>query len=588
MSEPGKYTRQPIVSVLGHVDHGKTSLLDFIRGSTVAAREAGAITQHIGATEIPIDAIYSICGKLLSSKKFTVPGLLFIDTPGHHAFTTLRSRGGSLADLAVLVVDINEGFRPQTFESLNILKQCKTPFVVAVNKIDAISGWQKNDEHGKTRMEQQRPMTKNLFDEKMYELIGTFFDNGFQADLYYNIADFRKTIALIPLSAKTGEGIPDLLMVLIGLAQRFLEEKLAFESGPAKGTILEVKEDVGLGATVDAIIYNGIIRKGDSIVIGTRNEPLVTIIKALLKPKPMDEIRDPRERFDSVREVHAASGIKISAPNLEQVVPGAPLRVVAEGNLEELKTDIRNQLKINFELDETGVIVKADTIGSLEALLKESRDKGISIRKADIGGVSKRDIMEASASMNPLEKVIFAFTVKILPEAKEELVNTDVSLFNEDVIYTILDKYDAWCVKKKAELEKQRREDYVHPGMIRFLPEYVFRVSHPAVIGVRVLNGRIKTGMHLMRDDGHAVGSIKGIQSDNKSVDEAIQGQEVAISIDGVTVGRQIKRDDILFTDIPESDAKKLNEMNTLSSDEKDLLNKIMEIKRKGNKFWGM
>ena len=258
------------------------------------------------------------------------------------------------------------------------------------------------------------------------------------------------------------------------------------------------------------------------------------------------------------------------------------------GNLEELKTDIRNQLKINFELDETGVIVKADTIGSLEALLKESRDKGISIRKADIGSVSKRDIMEASASTNPLEKVIFAFTVKILPEAKEELTNANVMLFDEDVIYTILDKYDDWCVKKKAELEKQRREDYVHPGMIRFLPEYVFRVSHPAVIGVRVLNGRIKIGMHLMREDGHAVGSIKGIQSENKSVEEAIQGQEVAISIDGVTVGRQIKRDDILFTDIPESDAKKLNEMGTLNSDEKDLLSKIMEIKRKQNKFWGM
>ena len=109
--------RQPVVSVLGHVDHGKTKLLDRIRGTSVQAREAGAITQHIGATEVPIEHIYKVCSKLIGQKKFDVPGLLFIDTPGHHSFVTLRARGGSLADLAVLVIDIREGLMPQTIES---------------------------------------------------------------------------------------------------------------------------------------------------------------------------------------------------------------------------------------------------------------------------------------------------------------------------------------------------------------------------------------------------------------------------------------------------------------------------------------
>jgi len=587
MSGSSKYIRQPIVSVLGHVDHGKTSLLDFIRGSTVVSREAGAITQHIGATEVPIDSIYTVCGNLLKGKKFTLPGLLFIDTPGHHAFTTLRARGGSLADLAVLVVDINDGFKPQTYESIKILKQYKTPFIIAANKIDNISGWQTSKDIAKTRIEKQRLNVKTIFEERFYEMIGTISENKLNADFYFNIADFRKTIGIIPISAKTGEGIPELLMALVGLAQRFLEDQLHIESGPGRGSVLEVKEEVGLGKTIDAIIFNGTIKTDDKIVIGTKDDPVITHIKALLKPKPLDEIRDPRERFDSVSEVHAACGVKISSPDLENVIPGAPIRVIKD-NLEEVIAEIKSQTKIDFELDEQGIIIRADTIGSLEALIKESRDKGIKIRNAEIGNVSKRDIIETDATLDPLNKLIFAFNVKILPEAKEELANTNITIFDEDVIYTIMENYDEWIEKKKAELERERRQDYIHPGMIKFLPEYVFRVSHPAVIGVRVLSGRIKTGLRLMKENGRVIGSIKGIQSENKPIEEALQGQEVAISIEGVTVGRQIRGEDILYTDLPASDAKKLRDMDVLNPDEKDVLNKILEIKRKTDKFWGM
>ncbi len=587
MTDSSSYIRQPIVSVLGHVDHGKTSLLDFIRGSTVAAREAGAITQHIGATEVPIEAIYEICGDLLKEKKFTLPGLLFIDTPGHHAFTTLRTRGGSLADLAILVVDINEGFKPQTYESIKILKQYKTPFVVVANKIDAISGWKKNDAVAKIRIDNQRQNVKAIFEEKIYDLIGTISENKMNSDLYFNIKDFRKTIGIIPISSKTGEGIPELLMILVGLAQRFLEEKLNIETGPGKGSVLEVKEEVGLGKTIDAIIYNGSIKIDDKIVIGTWDKPVVTRIKALLKPKPLDEIRDPRERFDNVSEVHAACGIKISSPDLENVIPGAPIMVV-KNNLEKVINEIKDQTKIEYELDEQGIILKADTIGSLEALIKESHEKGIKIRKAEIGNVSKRDVIEAESTLDPLNKIIFCFNVKILPEVKDILENTNVTIFDENVIYTIIENYDEWLSKKKAEIERNRRKEHTYPGMIKFLPQYIFRVSHPAVIGIRVLGGRIKTGVKLIKEDGKTVGSIKSIQSENKPLDEAIQGQEVAISIEGVTVGRQIKGDDIFFTDLSATDAKKLKELDILNSDEKDVLNKIFEIKRKTDKFWGM
>lgn len=587
MLDNKEYIRQPIVSVLGHVDHGKTTLLDFIRGSAVAARESGAITQHIGATEIPINSIYNICGDLLKNKKFTLPGLLFIDTPGHHAFTTLRTRGGSLADIAVVIIDINEGFKPQTFESINILKQYKTPFVVAVNKIDSISGWKTTDFSAKKRIENQRNNVKTIFEEKIYEIIGNLYENDLKADLYFNIADFRKTIAIIPISAKKGEGIPELLMTLVGLAQRFLEEQLRIEIGPGKGSVLEVKEEVGLGTTIDAIIYNGTIRNSDKIAVGTNTDPIIVNIRALLKPKPLDEIRDPRERFDIVQEAHAACGVKISSPDLEHVIPGAPIRVI-RNNIKEIVEEIKNQTKIDFKLDEQGIIIKADTIGSLEALINESKNKGINIRKVEIGNVSKRDIIEADATLDPLNKIIFAFNVKILPEAKEELSNTDIMIFNKDVIYTIMEDYDIWLENKKVEMERERRREYIHPAMIKFLSEYIFRISNPAVFGIRILAGRIKTGVKLMREDGKPLGTIKGIQSENKPITEALQGQEVAISIDGITVGRQIKGEDILYTDIPSSDAKKLREMEILNLDEKDVLNKIFEIKRKIDKFWGM
>jgi len=588
-SERSSYIRQPIVSVLGHVDHGKTTLLDYIRGSTVALREAGAITQHIGATEVPIDVIKELCGDLLKGKDFTLPGLLFIDTPGHHAFTTLRKRGGSIADLAILIVDINEGFKPQTYESLMILKQYKTPFIVAVNKIDSITGWRKEEGILPERLKKQNDLARSIFEEKIYEIIGTLSEHGFSSDLYTNIRDFSRNVAIIPISAKTGEGVPELLMVLVGLAQRFLERHLTIEKGPAKGTVLEVKEERGLGTTIDVIIYSGTLRSTDTIAVGTREEPVITKIKALLKPRPLDEIRDPREKFESVKEVHAACGIKISAPDLEDVIPGSPLRVVTQENKDEVIKEIKEQTELHIDLDDEGAVVKADTIGSLEAIVKEAKSRNIKIRKAEVGNVSKRDIVDASATNDPLQRVVLAFNVKILPEAEEEIRNQDVMVIKEDVIYTLMERYEEWVYKKREEMERAKKEAIPRPGMIKFLPEYVFRVSKPAIIGVRVLAGRIKPGMKLMKDDGRVIGTIRSIQSEKKSLDEAIQGQEVAISIEGPTVGRQIKGGDILYTDLPESIVKKLKEMGDLTYDEKEVLDKIIEIKRKTiDRFWGL
>ncbi len=581
------HLRQPIVSVLGHVDHGKTTFLDRVRGTTVVDREAGKITQHIGATEVPVDALKNACVELGCDVKFSLPGLLFIDTPGHHSFVTLRSRGGSLADLAVLIVDIREGFKPQTLESLEILKKEQTPFVVGANKIDRIPGWNSIDRPFINNFQEQSKSAQDRLTEKLYEMIGTLYDHGFSGDRYDNIQDFSKNIAIVPMSALTGEGVEDILMTLIGLAQTFLKGQLEVQDCPAEGTILEVKEVLGLGTTFDTIIHKGIIKRDDRLVIGTLEAPLQTRVKSLLKPKPLDEIRDPKERFDDVELVTAAAGIKIVTPDVEGVMAGAPIRVVGDQDIDDVLKKVKKESESTIELDDDGLIIQADAIGSLEGLAAELKDEEIPISKANIGDVSQKDIVEAATLSDPLQKVILAFNVDVLPEAKEELTEYDVNIFKNNVVYQLVDEYKEWREKKRRELQEELRDKVVHPGKIRILEDKVFRISKPAIVGVRVLAGRIEPEHNLLRRDGRVVGTIKSIRSGERSLDGAKQGEEVAIAISGVTVGRQIGPNEDLYIDIPEGDARKLRDIE-LTYDENRILEEVREIKQKKTPFWGM
>lgn len=583
--------RTPIVVVMGHVDHGKTTLLDKIRGTAVAEGEAGYITQHIGATEVPLSVVQDFCGSHFGAE-MQVPGLLFIDTPGHHAFTSMRSRGGSLADLAVLIVDVNEGFQPQTIESLSILKRFKTPFVVAANKMDRIGGWLpvKNAPFSKSMKAQSARVTEEL-DKRVYELVGELYKYGFDGDRYDRITDFTRTIGIVPISAVTGEGVPDLLMILVGLAQRFLRENLKLTaSGPGIGTILEVKEERGLGTTLDVILYNGEISAGDTVIVGTARDPVITKIRALLKPKPLAEIRSD-ERFTPVKHVVAASGIKVAAPKLENALAGSTIRVVSSTEeIEALSKELRSELEaVRIDTEQEGVVLKADTIGSLEALVGELSAKKILIHYADVGPISRRDVIRAGAIKDPLLSVIMGFNVDILPDALSEIQRADVPVFSSNIIYSIIENYEQWLEEQKMRIEQERLEAVIRPGAVRLLPDCVFRQSKPAIVGVQVIGGVIRTQVNLMREDGANVGAVKGIQAHNENVGSATVGQEVAISIDGPTVGRQIHEGDILYVNIPEKHARivELELKPKLSEDEREVLDDFLDIKRKKDAFWG-
>ncbi|NPA38317.1 MAG: translation initiation factor IF-2 [Candidatus Nanohaloarchaeota archaeon] len=588
-----KKLRQPIISILAHVDHGKTTLLDYIRNTNVVRKEAGGITQHIGASEIPKDVLVERCKTLLKKYNISVeiPGLLFIDTPGHEAFTLLRKRGGNLADIAILVIDINEGVKPQTKESLEILKQYKTPFIIAANKIDRISGWKsyKNEDFMST-FNKQREDVKQLFYNKVYELIGQLSEYGFNADLYFNIDDFTKTLAVVPISALTGEGVEDLLTILIGLVQKYIKNNLYIDpAGVGKGVVLEVKETKGLGKTLDVILYDGAIRKNDTLLIGNIDGVVETRIKALLKPKPLQELRASNQ-FDQYNLITAASGFKISAPDIDNVVAGSQFIALPEKEkknkdlyVEELTQDVET---IAFEKDVEGVIVKADALGSLEAIINMLKSKGIEIKEAGIGNVVKKDVLLAE-TMPEEKRVIFAFNVIADEEIKELAKSKDVKIFQSPVIYHLLEKYEEYLEEVKKKKEREILESVVYPFKMKFLEHFVFRQSKPAIIGAEVEGGIVKTKVTIMNQEGKIIGTIMGLQKMGENVSEAKQGDQIAVSIDKGVVGRNIKPGDVFYPFIPKEHYRILKENIALLNDnERNILEEIKEIMKKHDKLY--
>ena len=592
MTEAGKL-RSPIVTVLGHIDHGKTSLLDKMRGTGVQAREAAGITQHIGASFFPTDTIMSICGDLLKTVKteLTIDGLLFIDTPGHEAYLNLRRRGGAIADIAIMVVDINEGPLTQTYESLKILQSGKTPFLIAANKLDKVPGWQ--EKKGLSLFEAikaQNMSTQTEVDRRIYEIVGALSANKILSERFDRVKDFQKTVAIVPTSAKTGTGIPELLMVLSGLTQQYMKDRLKISTGPAKGAVLEVREETGLGTTLDTIIYDGVLKKTDTIVVGGLHGVIETKIRALLQPKALDEIRDPKEKFTHVDIVHAAAGVKIVAPDIEGAVAGAPVYAVDNPeDLEAIKKKVADEVSsIRIHTDKSGIIIKTDTLGSLEAVTQFLQERKITVRAADVGPIVKRDIVEAQASgdSDPLNAVVLGFNVKISPEIEDLAAELGVEVFMNEVIYRLYDEYYAWLIVKREQAKAESLSSIIRPGKIELIPEYVFRNNNPAVVGVKV-HGLVKPRTALITKSGKRVGTILQIQDRSVSIDEATDGMEVAVSIRGPTIGRQVKNNDTLYIDVPDKQILAIRKkfMDDLSPPEKEVLEELTAIKRATGHF---
>jgi len=589
--------RSPIIVVLGHVGAGKTSLLDKIRNTSYTKKEAGEMTQHIGATEVSIDVIKEISKSLLNMFKFDlkIPSLLFIDTPGHEVFSNLRKRGGSVSDLAIIVIDILDGFQKQTYEAIEICKQLKVPFLIALNKIDKIDGWKPYE--NKPFLESikyQDQKVINKLEEYTYNIVTKLYELGFDSDRYDRVKDFRKQVAIVPISSKTGEGIPDLLLLIAGLSQRYLEEKLKINvEGNGVGVILEVKEEKGLGSVIDVILYDGKIRKGDKIAFLSRDGIKTAKVKLILKPAPLTDIRfTSRSKFKEIDIAYAACGIRISADGLDNALPGSTIYVYNDEKElkeieEKLKKDIEN---IIFQTDKEGIIVKADTLGSLEVLIKMLRDRNIPIKKADIGDINKEDVNIALSMKEkyPQYSVIVGFNIGINKNDEEYVKSSNINLIISNVIYDLIEKIEKYINDIKYNKEKILRE--LPPiGKIKILKGNIFRRSNPAIVGIEVLGGEIRKDVYLINLDGKIIGRILAIQKEKKNIDMAIKNDKVAISIDDAVVGRNIFEDDILYTFISENDYRKFKENRDILNDEqKEILKEIANIMRKENPAWGL
>ena len=585
-----KYIRSPIVVVLGHVDVGKTTLLDRIRGTAVAAKEPGTMTQHIGASFLPWKALEKMCGPLAKNLRaeIKIPGLLVIDTPGHEAFTNLRRRGGSIADIAILVIDALKGVEKQTIESLEILKDRRTPFIIALNKIDRIPGWESHPgEPFVFSVRKQDEAVVVRLEESIYSVVNELYKFGYMSDRYDRIRDFSKTVAIVPISAKTGEGVPDLLLVLAGLTQRYMLKRLETEERPGRGVVLEVKEEPGLGKVLAVILYDGVIRKGDTIVLGGVEKPIVTRVRALLMPKPLDEMRSPEDRFMQMDEVKAAAGVLIATPKIEGVVAGSPVLVATEQDLDKIVKSVQEEVEsLRIQRKGAGIVIKADTLGSLEALVSYVERQGIPVRFADVGPVVHRDVVEAQITKNEdrFLAAILAFNVKVTEEAEIEAKASGIEIFRGNIIYKLVEDLLEWRRRLMEEETKKLFEKVVLPAKIKILPGYVFRRRDPIIVGVEVLEGRIRKGIPLMKEDGRRIGEIMQIQEHNQPISEATKGMAVAISIRSkAIVGRQVKEGEILYSDVPLEDIRIIEERfsELLSDEEKELLRYIKKIKLK-------
>lgn len=576
-----------------------TTLLDKIRGTAVVSKEPGEMTQHVGASLVPASVIERVLKSLrhLFPIKLSIPGLLFIDTPGHEAFSNLRRRGGSVADFAILVIDVNEGVKKQTVESIEILMRRKVPFVIAANKIDRIPGWKSSlDTPLTVSLKNQSEHVIEELDRRIYALVGQLSQINIPSERYDRVKDFRKSIAIVPISAKTGEGLAELIAVLAGIIQKFLTHRIMFTSGPARGVVLEVKEILGLGHCIDTIIYDGVLRRGDTVVVGGYEGPITTKVRALLMPRPLEEMRVAGESgFVSIDEVVAAAGVRVSAPDMEKVVAGAPLYAVeSEEQVREYGRKILEELtQVRFAKNITGVVVKADTLGTLEAVVMTLEGRGVPVRLADVGPLTRREVIEASivAKENKYLGVILLFNVKIPPDL-EELVSVEgVKVFRENIIYRLIEAYENWVAEEKAKETYRKALETVFPAKFQVLPGYVFRRSNPAIVGVKVLNGVIRPGYKVMRSDGKPLGKIHQIQLKGKALHEARAGSEVAVSIEGdVLVGRHFNEGEILYTDPAEED------LSTVLTDFKsevtreivELIKEIIMIKQKEDKRYGL
>eukprot|EP00923_Selenidium_pygospionis_P000110 GHVN01000204.1.p1 GENE.GHVN01000204.1~~GHVN01000204.1.p1 ORF type:complete len:650 (+),score=71.00 GHVN01000204.1:163-1950(+) len=550
--------RAPICCVLGHVDTGKTKLLDAMRQTSVQEGEAGGITQQIGATHFPVSALREKTQKIKHSFTFTIPGLLIIDTPGHESFSNLRARGSSLCNMAILVVDLMHGIEPQTRESLMLLRNKKTPFVVALNKIDRLYAWKSNPTLTfKESLEQQSKDTRQEFETRLADIIVQFAEEGMNAELSCRNKNIRKNVTLVPTSAISGDGIGELVLVACALLQKTMSKSLSYSS-IVECTVLEVKTVDGLGMTIDVILSNGRLSEGDTIVLGGINGPIVTTIRAILTPQPMKELR-VKSQYVHCKTAEASLGLKIAAPALDGAIAGSRLVVAStEEEVEAARQSVISDFESVFNavsLSMKGISVQASTLGSLEALLSFLGGKSVACMRVGLGTLYKKDILP-STHVEKEHAVVLCFDVKIDAEAVEAAKQGGVTILSADIIYNLFDMFCEYQARIKEEKKRSAAKKLVFPCIVQIQPGCVFNKKDPIIIGVDVLEGELHVGTPLClaeREDKLFVGRVLSIERNHQPQTKTRGSAAIKIEVVGGNtpmVGRHFDEKDRLYSRI--------------------------------------
>lgn len=559
----GQSFRSPVICVLGHVDTGKTKLLDFIRRTHVQDNEAGGITQQIGATFVPNTAIKEQTKHVKDKQKLLLPGLLIIDTPGHESFTNLRSRGSSLCDIAILVIDIMHGLEQQTIESIGLLKERKTPFVVALNKIDRLYDWKSNPRRDVEDLLRQQPQnTKSEFEKRSKDIILQLNKQGLNAALFFENPDTKTYVSLVPTSAVSGDGMGNLISMLISFSQSKLMKRIIFKPDDLDATVFEVKAIQGLGTTLDVILINGMLNEGDKIVLAGYEGAIVTQIRALLVPHPLRELR-VKAQYTELKTVKGSIGVKVTGHDLDKAIAGLQLHVAkTDEEVERLKTYCMkefNSAMNRIKCVDRGVYVQASTLGSLEALLEFLKQSKIPYSSVRIGPVVRKDVMKISTMLehSPTYACILAFDVKIERDAQELADQLGVKIFQAEIIYHLFDKFTAHIEDIKKKQREQYRSVAVFPCKLKILPNCIFNKRDPIVIGVEVLAGKLRTDTPLwVVGKDIVIGRVTSIQVNHVEKEIAKVGDEVCIKIENTSsdapkmIGRHFEETDMLVSHI--------------------------------------
>lgn len=586
--------KAPIVCVLGHVDAGKTKLLDKMRKTEIGQGEKGGITQNIGSSFFPIESI-RIITKVIKGKfsvSHQIPGLLMIDTPGHEAFSNLRTRGASLCDLAILVVDIMEGLQKQTIEAIELLKEKNVPFIVALNKLDMIWGWESNPGLPLRRtLKQQTQATSSTLEGYVSGIKEELMRNGVKAEFYFKNKSPEKVYSMIPVSAETGEGVPDLLAMLVFLTQNWLTSKITFEPERIRASVMEVSRNPKLGWTMDVILANGILRVGDKVVVGTKDGSKVVSIRNMMLPPPLQETKS-KVKWIFQKEVKASAGVKIIASDLDNVLAGTHMISIKNGNEAKARERIEkeiNEIYSQLSFGDRGIWISVKTLGSLEAFYTLLQGKSIPLRGYIIGKFTEKELnrivsLYQDENLNEY-RTILHYGEDLPSELIKQASDNNFNLISSEVVYHLLEEFEK-LKEKSIEDRKTKLSDkgsVVFPCSLKILKQYIFNKKDPIIIGVKIKDGTLKKGTPLIISKKNLpIGKVVSIQYNKKELEQAESGKEVCIKIEpakeSLTYGRHFDHTDQLISHITFDSYQLLKEYfrETITREEKKLLKKLM------------